>query len=82
MFDKLKQLNQLRQIQKTLEAETLSYEKHNIHVTIDGKMTIKELTLDPARSPKDQEKAVRECINEAMQKMQQLMAQKMAGMMQ
>ena len=45
-------------------------------------MAIKELALDPARSPGDQEKVVKECINEAMQKMQQLMAQKMAGLMQ
>ena len=82
MFDKLKQLNQLRQIQKTIEAETLTHEKNNIRDTIDGKMAIKELALDPARSPGDQEKVVKECINEAMQKMQQLMAQKMAGLMQ
>ncbi len=81
MFDKLKQLNQLRQIQKTLEAEALTHEKNNIRVTIDGKMTIKELVLDTTKSGPEQERSVKECINEAMQKMQQAMAQKMAGMM-
>jgi DNA-binding protein YbaB len=81
MFDKLKQLNQLRQIQKTLEAEILTHEKNNIRVTIDGKMTIKDLTLDPNKPAHEQAGSVKDCINEAMEKMQRLMAQKMAGLM-
>ena len=80
MFDKLKQLNDLKKIQGELEQEETEVEKNGVKVVINGKMEVKEISLNEELTKEDQEEAVKDCINEAMKKMQMAAAQKMFKM--
>lgn len=80
MFDKLKQLKDLKKIQGELEHEETEVEKNGVKVVINGKMQIKEIILNPDLTKEEQERTVKDCANEAMKKMQMFAAQKMFKM--
>jgi DNA-binding protein YbaB len=80
MLDKFKQLKQLKSLQDSLEKEKVETEKRGVGVVINGKMEIEEIILNVELSKEEQEKILRDCINEAMGKMKMLMAQKMSQM--
>jgi len=80
MFDKLKQLKQLRDLQNALGKEKLEFEKNGIRVTINGKMEIEEIKLCTETEISKQEKVLKDCINDAVRKMQFKVAQKMSEM--
>ncbi len=80
MFDKLKQLNDLKKIQGQLEQEEAEVEKNGVKVVINGKLEIKEIILNEELTKEEQEETVKNCINEAMKKMQMAAAQKMFKM--
>ena len=80
MFDKLKKLNELKKIQSELGQEKMEVEKNGIKVTINGKMEIEEVILNPELSKEEQENLIKDCINEATKKMQMVAAQKMFKM--
>lgn len=82
MFDKLKEMNKLRQMQNAIASEKLSHEKNGVRVVINGSMIIEELSLNGDLPATSQERAVKDCINEAMQKIQVVVAKKMQSMMQ
>lgn len=80
MLDKLKQLGQLAQLKKigdSLQKEKREVEKEGIRVVVNGKMEIEEIKLNPELSIEQQEKLVKDCINEAMRQIQMEAAQKM-----
>lgn len=78
MLGKLKQLKQLRDLHNSLGKEKLDVEKEGIKITINGKMEIETIRLNPDLDTSRQEKVLRECINDAVKKMQMSMAQKMS----
>jgi len=78
MFDKLKQLKKLKELHNQLKKETMEIEKEGIKVTINGNIQIIDIKLNPSLEMNRQEKILRECINEAVKKIQFAMAQKMA----
>jgi DNA-binding protein YbaB len=80
MFEQLKQIQKLQQIQNALKNEKIEHEKNGVVVTINGKLEVEDVRLNPQLSIGDQEKAVKDCINEAMRKMQMVVAQKMQSM--
>jgi len=80
MFDKLKQLNDLKKIQGELENEEAEFEKNGVKVVINGKMQIKEISLNEELNKEEQEETIKDCVNEAMKKMQMAAAQKMFKM--
>ena len=80
MFDQLKQLKQLKDIQDQLKKERMEEEKNGVRVVINGKMEIEEISLNPDLDKERQEKALKECINDAMHKIQMNLAQKMSKM--
>ncbi len=80
MFDKLKQLKQLKDMQNALGKEKLDVEKDGVKVTINGKMEIESVSLNSELETGRQEKLVKDCLNDAVRKMQMRVAQKMAGM--
>lgn len=77
VFDKLKQLNQLREIQKNLEKETAESEKDGVKVVLNGKMEIEEVVLNANLSLEKQESLVKDCHNEAIKKIQIILAKQM-----
>ena len=80
MFEQLKQLKKLQEIQNALKNERLDYEKQGIKVTLNGKLEFEDIKLNSALPIDQQEKLLKETLNEAMKKIQMTVAQKMQAM--
>ncbi|MBI2010014.1 MAG: YbaB/EbfC family nucleoid-associated protein [Candidatus Chisholmbacteria bacterium] len=79
MFDKLKQLKQMRdqalKIQQQLQAEEIVVERGNVRVVISGDQKIKELSVGGISSDE-----VINALNDAIKQSQQLAAKKLQEM--
>ncbi len=84
MFNKLKQFKDLRQQAKTmqsvLEKESVSEERNGIKVVMNGNMEITELTITSEESPAEIARQTKGVVNDAIKKVQRLMAKKMQEM--
>jgi DNA-binding protein YbaB len=80
MFEQLKQIKKLQEIQNALKNEKISHDKNGVQVIINGKLELESIVLNPALSIEDQAKTAKDCINEAMKKVQMVVAQKMQSM--
>ncbi len=78
-FSQLGELKKMReqamQIQRELQAEEVSVDKNGVQIVITGDQKIKEIKVN-GRSDND----VREAINEAVKKSQEVAAKKLASM--
>jgi nucleoid-associated protein EbfC len=78
-FSQLGELKKMRdqamQIQKELQAEEVSVDKNGVQIVITGDQKIKEIKVN-GRSDDD----VKEAINEAVKKSQEVAARKLATM--
>lgn len=77
MFDKLNQLKQLKEMEGALAKEEATVEKDGVKVTVNGKMEIKEVRLNPEVPAEGQGEIVKDCLNEVMRKIQIEAAKKM-----
>jgi DNA-binding protein YbaB len=75
-IDQFKQLKQMKELQDNLGKERATVEKEGIRATVNGKMEMEEIILNPNLDKDRQEKLVKECINEAMKKIQMTAAQR------
>jgi DNA-binding protein YbaB len=80
MFEQLKQLKKLQEIQSALKNEKIDYEKNGIKIVINGKLEVEDIKLNPALSATAQEGALKDAFNDAMKKVQMAVAQKMQSM--
>lgn len=80
MFDKFKQAKQLQEIRSALSKEKESCEKGGVRVVINGQMQVEEVNIDSQLDVQKVEKLVKECTNEAFQKIQKKVAKKMQQM--
>ena len=80
MFDKLKQLQQLKELRDSVAQEKEEVERKGIKVIINGKMEIEEIHLNSDLSKEEQEEVLKECVNEAVKKIQMVLAKKMSQM--
>jgi DNA-binding protein YbaB len=80
MFDNLKKIQQLKEIKNSLEGERIEVEKEGIKVIVNGKMEVEEIKLNSSLNLEDQERIIRDCINESVKKIQMIVAQKMMQM--
>jgi DNA-binding protein YbaB len=78
-FSQLGELKKMReqamQIQRELQAEEVSVDKNGVQIVITGDQKIKEIKVN-GRSDND----VKEAINEAVKKSQEVAAKKLASM--
>lgn len=78
-FSQLGELKKMRdqamQIQKTLQAEEIEVEKNGVTIKITGDQKIKEISTN-GRSDND----VKEAVNEAIKKSQEVAAKKLSQM--
>lgn len=81
MFDKLKQLNELRKMKNAIQAETAETERNGVKVKINGGFTVEEISISPEAMNGDLAKNLKYCFNEAVSKIQTNMARKFSGMM-
>ena len=77
MFDNLKNLHKLKQMQDEFKKEKLTVEKRGIVVTMNGNFEVEEIKLNPELSIEDQQSALKEALNEARERIQKTLAQKM-----
>mgnify|MGYP000874374628 CR=1 FL=1 len=84
MFNKLKQYKDLRDQAKTLQnmlsQESITVEKNGITVTINGNFEITSLTINENLNKTSIEKNTADCFNDAVKKIQRVIAEKMQGM--
>jgi DNA-binding protein YbaB len=80
MFDKLQQLQKINELKNSLAQEKAEQEIQGIKVVVNGKMEIEDIHLNPDLGAEDQARILKDCINQAMQKVQMIAAQKMSEM--
>ncbi|PWB38730.1 MAG: hypothetical protein C3F02_02365 [Parcubacteria group bacterium] len=88
MFNKLKQINDLRKqantIKHALAEEVIEVENRAIKLVVDGNQDIKNLEIKPEYLHQDKksdlEKNIKDAFSEALKKVQRKMASKMQDM--
>lgn len=82
MFDKLKQLGDLKKmrdqamaLQKELQKEQITVEKHGVKIVISGDQHIQSIEVNGAKDDH-----VKDAVNEAVKKSQEIAAKKLTQM--
>ena len=81
MFDKLQQLQKMRELQKRLEQERAEGEAQGTRVVLNGSFEMLELQLNPELSRERQEHAVKDAYAAAKKQVQQKLASQLGGLM-
>lgn len=76
MFDKLKDLKKLKDLESALGKEMIEKEKNGVRVIINGKSEIVSILLNPELDKEKQEQSLKDCINDASREAKMLMARK------
>lgn len=77
MFDKMKQLKQVYDLQQKLKDEKVSATFEGVTIVINGKMEILEVHLNPELDQRRQEKALVEAFRDAIRRIQTVISAKM-----
>ncbi|OHA70916.1 MAG: hypothetical protein A3H01_00835 [Candidatus Wildermuthbacteria bacterium RIFCSPLOWO2_12_FULL_40_9] len=77
MFDQLKQLAKLKNIQDSLAKEKKEVVMEGVRVVVNGRMEIEEIILNPDLDSARQAEALKKCINSAFLQVQRDLAGKM-----
>lgn len=84
MFNKLKQLKDLRSQAKTMQNaladEKIELEKNNIKISMNGNMEIIEFNINGELNKEEIARTTKDLVNDAIKKTQRLMAKKMQEM--
>lgn len=78
MFDKLKDLKKLKDLDSSLAKERMESEVNGVKVIVNGKAEVVEITLNSELGKEQLEKAVKDCVNDACGKAKMVMARKAA----
>lgn len=79
MFNKLKQIAELKKMQDSFKKEKLTVEKRGVFVTINGNFEVEEIKLNPELSTQDQQDTLKSALNEARENIQKKLAQSLAS---
>ena len=84
MFNKLKQIKDLRSQAKTMQnalaQESATTERGGIKIVMDGNMSVTEMKISEALSREQIEKEMPKAINDSIKNVQKIMAKKMQEM--
>ncbi|MDD2548027.1 MAG: YbaB/EbfC family nucleoid-associated protein [Candidatus Pacebacteria bacterium] len=80
MFNKFKQIKQLKNLESSLKKQTITKEKDGIVVTLNLRMDILEIKLNPELETSEQEKKLKDCLNDAMNEAKLAMAKQAQSM--
>lgn len=81
MFDKLKQLAQIKGLQDSIKQEKVEVVKEGVRIVVRGDFSIDEINLNPDLTTEKQQEVLKDCLNDGMKKAQMLAAQKLSGLM-
>ncbi len=76
MFEKIKQLAKIKEIKDSLAKEEVEIEKMGVKIILNGEIEVKEIFLNSDLKKEEQEKILKECINEGIKKIQKELAVK------
>jgi DNA-binding protein YbaB len=79
MFDKLKNIQELKRMQNEFKKERETVQKRGLSVTVNGNMEVESITLNPALAQRETEIVLAQCINEANKNIQKRLAKSMMG---
>ena len=79
MFEKLKELNKLREMQNAIQQQKTEAVVDGTRIVINGAFEVLEISLNPELSPEAQEKALKNCFAQAHKNIQSLIAKNFAG---
>jgi len=77
MFENIKKLQELKKMQETFKQEKVTVEKRGVVVTINGNFEVEEIKLSANVGLDEQQNILKQCLNEAREKIQKTLAQKM-----
>ncbi len=84
MFNKLKQLKDLRSTAKTMQdalsGETVTEERGGVKIVMNGNMEVLSVVITSGLTKETIETSVKNCLNDTIKKVQRLMAKKMQEM--
>lgn len=81
MFDIIKQFKQFKELKDTLSKEKVEVERNGIKVVLNGLMEIEEIYINAPLEKQKLEQDIKNCINEAIRKIQMNLTFKMKGIM-
>ena len=76
MFDKIKKLQQLKEIKNSLDQEKIEVEKEGVRLVMNGNLEVEELRLNLDLSEESQGRIIKECFNEGVKKIQLKMVER------
>ena len=77
MFDKFKQIAQLKKMQDDFKKERLTFSDKGVSVTINGAFEVEEIILNPELSIEEQQNVLKYCLNKVREDIQKTLAKKM-----
>jgi len=84
MFNKLKQIKDLRSQAKTMQnalaGESVTVEKNGVTLMMNGNLEVTSLVINDELNKESLERIIKDLINEAIKKTQKIMAQKLQEM--
>jgi len=80
MFDKLKKLKDVARLNNILAKEKETVEDEGIRLTLNGKLEIEEIKLNPDLGVEKEEEVLKRVFNQAIKKIQLNVARKMSHM--
>lgn len=81
MFDQLKQMMELRNMQAQIKKQSVRVEREGVVLSLRGDLEITELQLSDALDAKTQSRVVLDLLREAREKIQKDMAQLFSSQM-
>ena len=74
MFENLKNLQKLKQIQEDFKKEKLTVEKRGVLITMNGNFEVEDIKLNSELNLEEQQDALKEALNEARENIQRTLA--------
>jgi DNA-binding protein YbaB len=75
IFDKFKQIAELKKLQDNFKKEKMSVEKRGVVVEMNGNFEVENIKLNQELSTEEQQETLKQCLNEAREGIQKKMAQ-------
>ena len=77
MFEQLKQMKKLKQMQDSFKKERFEVENQGIRVVINGNLEVQEIHLNQDLDKSSQEQILKQCLNEVVKKAQMALAKQL-----
>jgi len=81
MFDKLKQIAKLKEIQSRIKNEFVTVERDGVKVTMNGELVVQDIVLNSEMETPRQAQILKELLNEAAKKIQEKIKDQFVGLM-